>query len=292
MNSRSSLSAPGSKMLFDNLLACVWGGGDLGSGVAYRLFRAGYPVVILELPQPSVIRRAVSFAQAVYDGSTKIDGVKARRVEHAADAIALARSGVIAVLVEPEGDSLPRLKPSILIDARMLKDNPGDISLSLAPLVVALGPGYTAGADCHAVVETNRGHDLGRVIWEGKAEKNTGVPGKVGTHQADRVLRAPASGKIKSIAQIGDRVAAGQTIATVGGRPLLAPFNGALRGLAHDGLLVSAGKKIGDVDPRGVRRNCFTISDKALAIGGGVLEAIFSWPQIRSQILDLRATFR
>ncbi len=196
------------------------------------------------------------------------------------------------MLADPPGDSIATLRPTVLVDARLLKANPGDTNIAQAPLVIALGPGYSAGEDCHAVVETNRGHDLGRVIWRGSAEINTGVPGKIGGRQSERVLRAPADGAVEGISRIGDRVAAGQLIARVGGAPVVAPFEGVLRGLAHDGLPVRAGAKIGDVDPRGIPGNCFSISDKALAVGGGVVEAVLSAPQIvdllRSTIVPSR----
>lgn len=272
-------------MVFDHLLTCVRGGGDLGTGVAYRLFQAGFPVIMLELPQPLVIRRTVAFAQAVYAGEAEVEGVTSRLVERPAEAVTLARSGVVAVLVDPAGEALPEIQPAVMVDARMLKANRGDTSREQAPLVVALGPGHTAGVDCHAVVETNRGHDLGRVIWQGAAKPDTGVPGRVGGREADRVLRAPAEGVVESTAQLGDQVTTGQVVATVGGAPLPAPFDGVLRGLVQDGMQVPAGKKIGDVDPRGIRRHCFTISDKALAIGGGVVEAVLSAPQIRACLL-------
>ncbi len=271
-------------MIFARILVCLRGGGDLATGVAYRLLRAGFPVVVLELPQPMVIRRAVSLAQAIFAGEMEVEGVQARRVESVAEALALASTGVVPVLADPAGDSLPMLAPAVMVDARMVKRNPGDTDRGQAPLVVALGPGYTAGLDCHAVIETNRGHDLGRVIWQGAAEPDTGAPGLVAGRAAERVLRAPAGGPVQSAVQIGEPVAAGQLIATVGGRPLLAPFDGVLRGLVHDGVVVTAGKKVGDVDPRGIRQHCFTISEKALAIGGGVVEAVLSAPQIRALI--------
>ena len=272
-------------MTFDKILICIRGGGDLATGVAYRLSRANFPVIVLELPQPLVIRRAVAFAQAVFEAEVEVEGVKARLAANPAEAAALARSGRVAVLVDPAGDAIRQLKPAVLVDARMLKANPGDTHKQQAPLVVVLGPGYTAGLDCHAVVETNRGHDLGRVIWRGAAKADTGVPGVVRIHRAERVLRAPADGIIQSVAQIGEAVTAGQLVATVGGAPVLAPFDGVLRGLAHNGLQVPAGAKIGDVDPRGVRRHCFSISDKALAVGGGVVEAVFSAQHIARRYL-------
>jgi xanthine dehydrogenase accessory factor len=268
-------------MLFEEYLVCIRGGGDIASGVAYRLCRAGFPVVILELPRPLVIRRAVAFAEAVYSGEWEAEGVKARLTAGVAEAVAAARSGIVAVLVDPAGYAIPKLKPTVLVDARMLKTGSADTNPDQALLVIALGPGYTVGRECHAIIETNRGHNLGRVLWQGRAEPDTGVPGAVKGQTAERVLRAPADGSVQSIAQIGDLVTGGQLVATVGGEPVRAPFDGVLRGLLHDGVPVSAGHKIGDVDPRGVRRHCFTISDKALAVGGGVVEAILSAPQIR-----------
>ncbi len=268
-------------MLFEEYLVCLRGGGDIASGVAYRLCRAGFPVVILELARPLAIRRAVSFAEAVYAGEFVVEGVKARLTAGVAEAVAAARSGMVAVLVDPAGYAIPKLRPTVLVDARMLKTSPGDLNPEQALLVIALGPGYTVGRECHAVIETNRGHNLGRVLWQGRAEPDTGIPGAVRGQAAERVLRAPADGSVQSVAQIGDPVIGGQLIATVGGEPVRAPFDGVLRGLLHDGVPVSAGHKIGDVDPRGVRRHCFTISDKTLAVGGGVVEAILSAPQIR-----------
>lgn len=268
-------------MLFEEYLVCLRGGGDIASGVAHRLCRAGFPVVILEMGRPLAIRRAVSFAEAAYAGEAEVEGLKARLTGVVAEAVAVARTGTVAVLVDPAGYAIPKLKPTVLVDARMLKANPGDTNPDQALLVIALGPGYTVGRDCHAVVETNRGHNLGRVLWQGRAEPDTGIPGVIKGQAAERVLRAPADGSIQSVAQIGDAVTGGQLVATVGGEPVRAPFDGVLRGLLHDGVPVSAGHKIGDVDPRGVRRHCFTISDKALAVGGGVVEAILSAPQIR-----------
>jgi xanthine dehydrogenase accessory factor len=271
-------------VLFDSILVCIRGGGDLASGIASRLVRAGFPVAILELPEPLVIRRTVAFAEAVYAGEVRIEGLTGRRVEGAEEARREAQTGRVPVLVDPAGASIGALAPAVVVDARILKANRGDLGRELAPLVIALGPGYTAGADCHAVIETMRGHRLGRVLWQGAAEPNTGVPGVIGGRTAERVLRAPAAGEVQSEAQIGDHVAAGQVVATVGGAPVASPFDGVLRGLLHDGVFVAAGFKIGDVDPRGVREHCFTVSDKALAVGGGVLEAILAAPQIRHLI--------
>jgi xanthine dehydrogenase accessory factor len=232
-------------------------------------------VVILECPRPTVIRRRVAFATAMYEGEVTVEGVTARRAT-LEQVPALLEAGLIPVLDDPEGRAVDRLRPEVVVDAIMAKRNTGT-RLTDAPLVVALGPGFRAGRDCHAVVETARGHFLGRVYWEGEALPNTGVPGEVGGATAERVLRAPADGIFQSCAQIGDLVEAGQIVAWVNGRPVQARLRGVLRGLLADGLEVHAGMKVGDVDPRAERSHCFTVSDKALSIAGGVLEAISSW---------------
>ncbi|MDY7039998.1 MAG: selenium-dependent molybdenum cofactor biosynthesis protein YqeB [Chloroflexota bacterium] len=257
----------------DKLLVVVKGGGDLASGVAYRLHRVGMRVVITELPRPTVIRRPVAFASAVFEGEVTVEGVTARLVESPARALTCLDEGVIPVLVDPEANVVRELHPDAVVDATLAKRNLGT-RLTDAPVVVALGPGFTAGADCHAVVETERSHFLGRVITEGQAAPDTGVPGAVLGHAEDRVVRAPCGGTFRGERRIGDRVEAGQPVARVDGEPVVARISGVLRGLLADGLPVHAGMKVGDVDPRGVVEHCFTISDKARAVGGGVLEAI------------------
>jgi xanthine dehydrogenase accessory factor len=192
-------------------------------------------------------------------------------------------AGDIPVLIDPEGSALAVLQPVVVIDARMEKRNPGT-RLSDAPLVLALGPGYSAGVDCHAVIETNRGHSLGRVIWQGSAEPDSGEPGSIGLKTHTRVLRAPADGHVRAHAAIGDVIGQGALIATVGSAELRAPFAGALRGLIHERVRVRTGMKIGDLDPRALPGHCFTLSDKALAVGGGVLEAVLSAPQVRARL--------
>ncbi len=183
------------------------------------------------------------------------------------------KRGVIPVLVDPAGANLAALQPAVLVDAIMAKRNTGT-SLALAPLVIALGPGFTASRDCHAVVETNRGHCLGRVITEGAAEPDTGRPGSIGGKTDERILRAPVPGEVYGRAAIGDRVAAGQVVAVVDGHEVRAGTSGVLRGLVRPGARVHAGEKIGDVDPRAAPEHCYLISDKSFAIAGGVLEAI------------------
>ncbi len=253
----------------------VKGSGDLGSGVVWRLWRCGFPVIVLEQPRPTAIRRAVALASAVYEGTVTVEGLTARRAE-LEDVEPLLARGQVPVLVDPRAMSLATLRPAVLVDAILAKRNTGT-GLTDAPLVVALGPGFCAGRDCHAVVETARGHTLGRVYWRGEALANSGVPGEVGGVGSQRVLRAPADGTFVPLAQIGDIVQAGQVLARVGEEPVTAQIPGVLRGLLQAGLPVTAGMKVGDVDPRGERSNCFIISDKALAVAGGVLEAILTW---------------
>jgi len=262
--------------LFPTTLILLKGAGDLGTGVAWHLHRAGFPVIVTELAQPRVVRRTVAFASAVYDGTIAVEGATARRAESFDDVRGLLNDGIIPVLVDPETRAREFFKPIVLIDAVMAKRNTGT-RITDAPFVPALGPGFTPGVDCHAVIETQRGHNLGRVLWDRPAEANTGVPGEVGGKSAERVLRAPCEGTLKAIRQIGDSVISGEVIARVGDANVIAPFDGILRGLVHDGLMVKAGTKIGDVDPRADRAMCFTISDKALAVGGGALEAVLAW---------------
>jgi xanthine dehydrogenase accessory factor len=274
-----------------DILVVVRGGGDLGTGVAHRLHRAGFTVMVTELPQPLCVRRAVSFAEAVYAERITVEGVTAHRADDPMLGMAYTVFNEIPVVVDAENTVLERMRPPIVVDARIAKRNLGT-HLHDAPLVIGLGPGFTAGRDCHAVVETNRGHDLGRVFWQGSAEPDTGQPEAVRGYSGQRVLRAPVDGVFATAREIGEAVKAGDVIATVGGQPLSAAFDGVLRGVLHDGVAVQAGVKVGDLDPRGVREYCFSISDKARAIGGGVLEAILAgidlWrPELPPEQLDI-----
>lgn len=264
------------KTLCPDTRVLIKGGGDLGTGVAWRLRRAGLLVLITELARPLVVRRAVAFASAVYAGAITIEGITARRVESFAASRTVLDAGEIPVLIDPTTRAREFFAPTILVDAVLAKRNTGTRRTD-APLVLALGPGFTPGADCHAVIETQRGHDLGRVLWNRPAEPNTGIPGEIGGKSAERVLRAPCAGIVLGKRAIGDQVTPADVIATVGETPVRAPCEGIVRGLVHDGLAVTVGMKIGDVDPRAEREHCFTISDKALAVGGGVLEAALSW---------------
>ncbi len=257
-------------------LCLIRGGGDLATGVAYRLHRAGFPIIVTELAQPVALRRTVSFAEAIYAGEVEVEGVRARRAMTVSAALRLAAEGYVPVIVDDDGKALADVRPMAVVDGRMAKVNLGT-QITDAPLVIGLGPGFTAGVACHAVIETCRGHHLGRVIWKGAATPDTGKPEAVNGHAGDRVLHAPRAGVLRVQRAIGDMVTGGEVLAEVDGAPVQAPFAGVLRGIAHDGLVVTSGMKIGDVDPRGVQEYCFEISDKALAVGGGVLEALLAW---------------
>lgn len=262
------------------LISLIRGGGDLASGAVLRLARAGIQVVVTELPQPMAVRRLVSFAQAVYDGTIEIEGIVGHLVHDIEEVYDCLAEGSVPVLVDPGCEIRFRLRPQVIIDGRMTK-RPPDLSREAAPMMIGLGPGFVAGENCHAVVETMRGPFLGRVYYQGSAAPDSGLPDKVGVHQADRVLRAPASGVLRAYAQIGDHLKTGQIIADVDGKSLAAPFPGMLRGLLMEGLSVRAGEKIGDLDPRDDARLCRLVSDKALAVGGGVMESILSRSELR-----------
>jgi xanthine dehydrogenase accessory factor len=251
----------------------VRGGGDLASGVAWRLSQCGIRVVVTEIPEPLAVRRKVAFCEAVYDGQSVVEGVTAVLVKGPEEVDGVWDQGFIPVLVDPGAVCLHLIKPEVIVDAILAKKNLGT-SVNDAPLVVALGPGFEVGKDAHFVVETNRGHHLGRLLTSGSAAPDTGVPGPVQGITSERVLRAPESGPWRNVVDIGDTVKKGDLVGTVQGEALYAPIDGVLRGLIHPGATVSKGLKIGDIDPRGKKEFCFTISEKALAIAGGVLEAI------------------
>lgn len=264
-------------MLFGHHLIVVRGGGDIGTGVAYRLHRSGFPVVVLELAEPLTIRRQVALSSAVHEGHVSIEGMAGQRVATLDDAAAISRTGVVAVVVEP---TLSNIGHSVVIDARLAKRNL-DTTLADAPLVIGLGPGFAAGLDCHAVVETARGHHLGRVMWSGSAMANTGEPGEIGGRGADRVVRAPRDGVVRWHVDIGDAVTSGQVLGQIAGADITALFDGRVRGLIKDSVIVQENLKIGDIDPR-LDTQSDEISDKALAIGGGVLEVVLTWISAQS----------
>jgi len=264
------------------------GGGDLASGVALRLHQFGLPVVISELPKPVAVRRNVCFAAAVYDGSVQVEDCVACRVDDPIENSLLINriiaGGAIPVFVDPDGDAINLLQPRVVVDGRMLKRH-------LAPkphpeeLLIGLGPGFVAGENCDAVVETSRGSSLGRVLWEGAAQPNTSDPEEINGRKDARVLRAPVDGMIETYARIGDHVVAGQTIAQVGGHFVSAAFPGVLRGLIYPGLRVKRGMRIGDLDPRDDPGLCDRVCDKSRTVAAGVLEAIrskFDLAELRS----------
>ena len=256
-----------------NNLIIVRGGGDLATGTIYKLYKCGFPILILEIANPSAIRRNVAFSEAVYQGSQTVEDVTCYRADSLAHAEALLQEGKLAVLVDPEGNSISQLKPMAVVDAILAKKNLG-VHKSMAPITVGLGPGFTAGVDVDAVIETKRGHNLGRVLWQGCAAPNTGVPGIIGGYGKERVIHCPAEGILRNVCKITDTVTKGQTIAIVetehGDVTVNASLDGLLRGLIRDGYPVTKGFKIADIDPRTEEYDkCFTISDKARCIVGG-----------------------
>ena len=256
----------------------VRGAGDISTGTIHRLFRAGFPVLALETDRPSAIRRQVAFSEAVYDGTATVEGVTAVKIADAAEAEEILKREQVPLLVDPAGDSIRRLKPDTVIDAILAKKNLGT-SMGMAELTIALGPGFEAGKDVCYVIETMRGHDLGRIISSGSAAPNTGIPGRIGGYGAERVIRSPAAGVFRQGKEIGSEVRAGEAVGTVlSGEeevPVRAQIAGILRGIIRDGYPVSEGFKLADVDPRmEERKNCFTISDKARCIAGSVLELV------------------
>lgn len=253
-------------------LALIKGAGDLGTGVALRLFRAGFAIVMTEIARPTAVRRTVALSEAVFEGRTTVEKMEGVMARDADGVVRLLERGAVPVVVDPETSIRNLLGPTLLVDAVVAKRNTGT-RITDAPAVIALGPGFVAGRDAHAVIETQRGHTLGRVITDGEALANTGVPGEVGGYAEERVLRAPAAGVFRGAREIGDHVDVGEIIGHVGDTPVRSRLDGVVRGLLRSGSEVDADFKLGDVDPRATREHCFLVSDKALAIAGGVLEA-------------------
>jgi xanthine dehydrogenase accessory factor len=259
-----------------DLVILVRGAGEMATGVAVRLYRSNLRhILMLETASPLAVRRRVSFCEVIYEDRATVEGIEAVKVAGEDALLAAWDSGKIAVRIDPAAESIKICRPDVLIDAILAKQNLGT-TITDAPLVVALGPGFKAGHDSHVVIETNRGHDLGRLITSGFAEENTGIPGSIGGFSKERVLRAPASGVFETDRRIGDQMLAGETVGWIGGVPVSAQIDGVLRGLIRPGSKVTDGLKIGDVDPRGEAGYCETISEKARALGGAVLEAILS----------------
>ena len=257
------------------MLVVIRGAGDLATGIALRLHRAGYQIVMTDLPAPTSIRRTVCFSEAIRLGEMTVEDISARKAETPEEALTLAQSSVVAVLADPAGACIPILRPGAVVDAILAKKNLGT-ALTDAPVVIGVGPGFTVGIDCHAAVETMRGHTLGRALYTGSPLPNTGIPGLIGGYAGERVLRAPADGTFAPCVKIGDEVKAGTVCGTVAGEPMVATIGGVVRGLLQEGVPVTRGMKSGDVDPRCHPEYITMASDKALAVGGGVLEAILS----------------
>ena len=257
------------------MLVLIRGAGDLASGIALRLHHAHLSVVMTDLPQPTAIRRTVCFSQAIVYGSMTVEDVTARFCAAPENAAVILAAGEIPVLADPEAKCRTALRPDVVVDAILAKENLGT-RITDAPCVIGVGPGFTAGKDCHAAVETMRGHPLGRALYHGSPLPNTNIPGLIGGFAGERVLRAPTDGIFVQKLEIGASVHTGDVAGTVNGVPMLCQIDGMLRGILPDGTPVTRGMKSGDVDPRGKREYCDLVSDKALAIGGGVLEAILS----------------
>jgi xanthine dehydrogenase accessory factor len=256
-----------------DLKVLIRGAGEQASGIAHRLFRSHLRVALTEIAEPLAVRRAVCFCEAVWDGSCTVEGLVGRRVDAPGRFDAVIDAGEIPVLVDPELSCLGGWKPDVLIDATLAKRNLG-IQRDMAPLVVGFGPGFTAGGDVDVVVETNRGHNLGRLYFEGSAEPDTGIPGNTAGYTLERVLRTPCDGEFEALVELAEPVVAGQVVARVAGAEIRAQIGGVVRGLLRPGLRVTRGLKAGDVDPRADREICFTVSEKARALGGSALEAI------------------
>ncbi len=261
----------------------IKGAGDLASGIALRLWRSGFEIVMTELAVPTTVRRTVAFSPAIYLGSARVEEATGVRCETLADAEAALAAGQIAVMEDENAQVRGLWRPDVVVDAILAKKNLGT-RIDDAALVIGVGPGFTAGEDCHCVVETKRGHYLGRCIWKGSAIANTGVPGIIGGYGLERLIRATADGIFRGTVEIGAVVKADDLVGYAGETPVRAQIDGVVRGLLQDGVPVYAGMKAGDVDPRCEVSHCFTVSDKATAIGGGVLEAILGVQNGRKEL--------
>lgn len=251
----------------------IKGAGDLASGIAWRLQRAGFPIIMTEIEKPLTVRLTVSYSNAVYENEVNIEGIKGKLVNNYQEAQEVIAQDKIAVIVDENADIVKEYKPDIIIDAIMAKKNI-NTKIDDAPIVIAVGPGFTAKKDCDYVIETKRGHFLGKVIEDGSAIKNTGVPGNIGGYTVERIIRANGEGVFKSVVKIGDFVKKGDIVAYVDDKEVTALIDGIVRGMLHDGIIVTDKMKCGDIDPRAEQSHCFSISDKSRAIGGGALEAV------------------
>lgn len=255
------------------MMILIKGAGDLATGIAYRLKKSGFDIVMTEIDKPTTVRRTVAFSQAVFDNEIVIEGIKGVKVNNINEIYKEINQGNIPIIIDEKAEIIKELRPDVVVDAIIAKKNLGT-SIEDAPIVIGVGPGFEAKVDCHLVVETKRGHYLGKVIEEGSAIPNTGVPGNIGGYTKERIIRASSNGKIKPVVAIGDFVKKGDIVAYVDGVEVLAQIDGIVRGMLQEGIEVFKGMKSGDIDPRCEKDHCFTISDKARSIGGGVLEAI------------------
>ncbi|WP_353094527.1 selenium-dependent molybdenum cofactor biosynthesis protein YqeB [Tissierella praeacuta] len=251
----------------------IRGGGDLATGIAHRLFMAGFKVIVLDIEKPLAIRRKVSFCEAIYSNAIIVEGVKAILTKNLDEIYKNIDNGFIPVYIDEKGEIIDGIKPMAVVDSIIAKKNLGT-NREMAPITIGVGPGFEAGVNVDLVVETKRGHNLGKVIYKGKAENNTGIPGNVMGYTEERVIRAKKAGIFKSYYNIGDKVEVGDIVCEIGEVKVAAEISGILRGIIKEGLYVKEGEKIGDIDPRGIEEYAYTISDKARAIGGGVLEGI------------------
>lgn len=260
----------------------IKGAGDLATGIASRLYGAGHQILMTEIEEPLTVRRLVAFSRVVYEGKAEVEEMTARLAKNQEEAEQIQADGEIAVLVDPKAECIRWYQPDVIVDAILAKRNLGT-QISDAPFVIGVGPGFTAGEDCNCVVETKRGHTLANVIWDGSAIPNTGVPGNVGGFTIERLIKATGNGVIEPKAAIGDLVQKGQIVAITGGEPVYAKMDGIVRGMLQPGVHVTEGLKIGDIDARAKQEHCWTISDKARAIGGGVLDAVCGFEKSRGQ---------
>ena len=262
-------------MMEQDVIVLVKGAGEMASGISHRLTRCRFKVCMTEIPEPHAVRREVSFCEAIHDGEKTVEGLTAVVASSYEQIVEAWRENYIPIIIDPEATIKDVLNPAVLVDAILAKKNLGT-RITDAPLVIGVGPGFYAGKDVHLVVESNRGHNLGKAISRGEAEGNTGIPGVIAGFSIERVLRAPRDGTLHANKHIGDVVEVGDVIGSVEGMPIQAGIKGVIRGLLRDGTTVWKGMKAGDIDPRGIKGHCYTISDKARAVGGGVLEAILS----------------
>jgi xanthine dehydrogenase accessory factor len=257
----------------NDLVILIRGAGEMATGIAHRLASCHFQVCMTETSNPQAVRREVAFSEAVFDLEKEVEGITAKRVESIGRISEVWREGKIPILIDPEAKVKDFLKPDVLIDATLAKKNLGT-KITDAPLVIGLGPGFHTEKDVHLVIETNRGHDLGRIISNGEAEPNTGIPGAIGGYTEERVIRAPKGGQFNALKKVGDDVRANEKVGIIENMAVQSRIAGVIRGLLRDGTEVWKGMKLGDVDPRGIKAHCYTISDKARTISGGILQAL------------------